>query len=315
MKPAILIPIIIGSVLLVAGGVILAIGIKNSKQANPVIHNYTVEESFNKFDFQLETADLEFKTSIDGSTKVVCDETEKDVHQVSVVDNTLTIRYQNTRQWYEKIFNFNFRKMKVTVYLSELEYDSFKLNLSTGDVDVPNAFTFNNVDASLTTGDFRFNANIVNDANIKTTTGYITLENMNAPSLKLNASTGNISLKNVHVTNDIQIDVTTGRINLDDVAAKNYKSTSSTGTVVLKNTVIENEIYIRTSTGDVRFDHSDAATLDIETSTGDVTGTLLTSKIFYVQTSTGEIDVPPSTTGGLCKIKTSTGDVSIGIIE
>ena len=316
MKPAILIPIIIiGSVLLVAGGVLIDIGVKNNRIAPRVTNTYTINENFSNFDINIDTADLAFKVSEDNSNKVVCEETEKDKHEVSVFNNTLTIKYHDERKWHEKIFNFNFARMKVTVYLTELEFDSLKINMSTGDVSVPNNFTFNSVNTTQSTGDCHFNANIVNESSFKTTTGYITMENMNAPALNLNVTTGDISLKNVHVTNNIQIDITTGRINLDSVTAKNYKSVSSTGMVVLKDTVIENEINIRTSTGDVRFDRSDATTLDIETSTGDVTGTFLTSKIFHVETSTGSIDVPPTTEGGLCKIKTSTGDVSLNIVQ
>ena len=314
MKPAVLIPIIIGSVLLAVGGVLIALGVRNNMAAARVTNTYEVKESFSKFDIDIETADLEFKLSPDISNKVVCEETEKDKHEVSVINNTLSIKYHDERKWHEKIFNFNTAKMKVTVYLSELEFDSLKIDMSTGDVVVPDFFTFNSVNSSLSTGDILFYADVVNDANIKTTTGYIDLEKVNASVLKLNASTGNVSLKNVHVTNGIQIDVTTGSINLDDVTAKNYKSTSSTGNVVLKNTVIENEINIHTSTGDVMFDRSDAVTLNIETSTGDVTGTFLTSKIFYVQTTTGSINVPISTEGGLCKVKTTTGDVSLSIV-
>ena len=62
------------------------------------------------------------------------------------------------------------------------------------------------------------------------------------------------------------------------------------------------------------FDKLDAENLEIETGTGDVRGTLLSSKIFMVKTSTGDIDVPETTTGGICKVKTSTGEVYIRIV-
>ena len=44
---------------------------------------------------------------------------------------------------------------------------------------------------------------------------------------------------------------------------------------------------------------------------GDINGIILTNKIFMVTSSTGEILVPDTTTGGICKIKTSTGNVII----
>ena len=58
---------------------------------------------------------------------------------------------------------------------------------------------------------------------------------------------------------------------------------------------------------------SDAATLSIKTDTGDVTGTLLTEKTFDAKASTGDVDVPKTTAGGVCKIRTDTGDICINI--
>ena len=69
------------------------------------------------------------------------------------------------------------------------------------------------------------------------------------------------------------------------------------------------------TTGDVTFDRSDASELYVDTSTGDVTGTFLTSKIFITNTTTGKIDVPETTEGGVCKINTTTGKIIIDIAE
>ena len=66
-------------------------------------------------------------------------------------------------------------------------------------------------------------------------------------------------------------------------------------------------------TGDITFDKCDASDIYIKTSTGDVKGTLLTEKVFYTQTSTGNIDVPKTVNGGRCEITTSTGNIKINI--
>ncbi len=55
--------------------------------------------------------------------------------------------------------------------------------------------------------------------------------------------------------------------------------------------------------------------LFIKTSTGDVEGSLLADKVFIVNTDTGEVDVPKTTSGGKCEIKTDTGDVEINIVK
>ena len=73
------------------------------------------------------------------------------------------------------------------------------------------------------------------------------------------------------------------------------------------------KISIERTTGDVTFAISDANEIKVNTTTGDVEGSLLTGKVFDVKTSTGEKQVPNSTTGGSCKITTSTGDIKITV--
>jgi DUF4097 and DUF4098 domain-containing protein YvlB len=65
----------------------------------------------------------------------------------------------------------------------------------------------------------------------------------------------------------------------------------------------------------VRFEACDAEEIIIHTDTGDVTGTLLTPKIFQVETDTGRVDIPESGSGGKCQIKTDTGDIQVEILE
>jgi DUF4097 and DUF4098 domain-containing protein YvlB len=70
---------------------------------------------------------------------------------------------------------------------------------------------------------------------------------------------------------------------------------------------------IKRTTGDVTFEGCDAAELLVATDTGDVEGTLLTEKIFFVETDTGRREYPKTTTGGKCEITTDTGDIKISI--
>ena len=63
----------------------------------------------------------------------------------------------------------------------------------------------------------------------------------------------------------------------------------------------------------MNFEASDAASIFVETDTGDVKGSLLSEKIFIINTDTGKKEVPESTTGGRCKITTDTGDIKITI--
>ena len=63
----------------------------------------------------------------------------------------------------------------------------------------------------------------------------------------------------------------------------------------------------------MEFNHCDAETICVNTDTGSVTGTLLTDKVFIIETDTGSVNVPKSITGGRCEITTDTGNIRITI--
>ncbi len=314
MKKVILIPIIIGSVLLVTGSVLFGVAIANSaKTAKRETKEYVASEAFTNLDLNLSISDLEFKVSEDDSKKLVYDETEVDKYEIGISDNTLKVKFIDERKWYERAFNWNFKPLKMTVYLPAGNYDDLTIKISTGDTKIPSNFSFNNLNYKASTGDLILESNITEYAKVESSTGNNVVKGISPKKMDLEADTGNISLENVHVTNALNIKVDTGKVNLLEVTAENLNVKSDTGKVTLTNTVIEKHIEIITSTGDVRLNDSDAETLYIKTSTGDVSGTLLTSKIFTGTSSTGKRDLPPTTEGGLCEIKTSTGDVNIKI--
>lgn len=70
---------------------------------------------------------------------------------------------------------------------------------------------------------------------------------------------------------------------------------------------------IERTTGNVEFSGCDAAELSVKTSTGHVSGSLLTDKVFIIDTVTGRVNVSKAATGGQCMIKTGTGDIDIKI--
>ena len=316
MKGLIAIPIVIGSVLLIGGGALFGYAAYKSSKNNTVeIKEYKDDElgSFNKFDIDLTIADLEFVKA--DAPKVVVQETKYDVHTVSVADNTLKVKGQDIRKWYEHLFNWNwFQKVKVTVYMPEGAYEDLKVVSATGNVTVPSDFSFTSFTTAVSTGNVNSKANVTGDITVTASTGKINFENITANRMDLKASTGDIRLKDVAVTEDIKIKTSTGDFNLENVTCKSYESSSSTGDLNFNNVKAANTINIKNDTGHVKMIASDAEELDIKTSTGYVNLQLLTSKIVYAESSTGKKNVPPSTTGGLCKIKTSTGDIKVTFV-
>lgn len=318
MKKVILIPIILGSVLLIGGGVVFGLAIyKNAtgaKAASVTTPHDLSEKTFDKFQIDLKTAEFEVKMSDNGEKKVICEETNKNHHNVKVENDTLYITQIDDTKWYEKIFNFNFEKIKVTVYVPAGEYDNMTIKSSTGSITIPNDFTFNTVSATLSTGATEIKADVKDEIKVKASTGAVYLADLSAKNTNVECSTGGVKLDNVDVQEKIFVKVSTGNIKFNNVTAKDIETKSSTGNVTYTSTKATNSIVSKTSTGDVKFEDSDAASLNIETDTGDVTGTLLTGKTFDCQSDTGKVKYPDSTIGaGLCKIRTDTGKIDIKV--
>lgn len=275
-------------------------------------NSYSGSDSIASILVDTDTADIRFAPSEDGQWKVVCHEAEKMNHTVSVEDGVLTIKVGDEREWYDHI-GIWVGSEKVTIYLPEQEYASLVIQESTGDVEVPKDFRFGTIDINVSTGDVKNYASASGAIKITASTGDIHVESVSAASMELSVTTGHVTGCDLTCEGKLSVDVSTGDARLTDVRCENFTSDGSTGDLILKNVVAAGKMSIDRSTGDVKFDACDAAQIQVDVDTGDVTGSLRSDKIFIVRSSTGDIDVPATTSGGKCQITTSTGDIKIRI--
>ena len=275
-------------------------------------NEHEINETYRNISVITDTADLVFLPAEDGKTKVVCHEEEHATHCVTVEEGSLVIEVSDTRKWYEHV-GIHFDTPKITVYLPKGEYGGLSVKISTGDVTIPEDFTFESMDVSGNTGHVTSYASASGKVKIKTSTGSIRVENISANALELSVSTGDIAAFKVTCQGDVTVHVSTGKTKLADISCKNLISSGSTGDISLKNVIAAEAFSIDRTTGDVKLDGCDAAQIAVKTNTGDVTGTLLSEKNFIAKTNTGRVDVPKTLTGGKCDITTNTGDIKISI--
>lgn len=274
-------------------------------------NEYEISEAYNNISIETKMADIEFITSQNAQTKIVCYEKHKLVHSVSVEDGTLVIENFDTRKWYEYI-NFNFERPKLTVYIPSGSYGNLNIKGTTGNVILPKEFTFENIDVSVSTGKIKSFAGAAGDVKLKASTGDIFAWGITAGSCEAKVSTGNINISNIETECDVKAYVSTGKTIITYTKCQNIESTGSTGSISLQNVSVAQKLFIERTTGNVELDNSDAKDIYIKTDTGDVKGTLLSEKVFITKTDTGKVSVPYSvTTGGKCEIITDTGDIEI----
>ena len=274
-------------------------------------NTYEISEEFSSILIDIDTADIEFKPSNDGKATVVCYEQENLSHSVLVKSGALTIEVLDTREWYEHI-NIVFNSPKITINIPQKAYDLLKINTDTSDVSIPKEFAFASVEIKGDTGDIFVASTVSNDLKIEVDTGDVWVDNISAKTVELETTTGDISVKKVNCDN-LFVTVTTGDISVEKVNCDKLTSTGDTGDIKLIDVIIVGALNIERSTGDVTLDGVDAGTITIVTDTGDVEGTILSGKVFDVDSDTGKKIVPLSTAGGLCKITTDTGDIIIAI--
>ena len=286
--------VIIGTIIFVSGMSKIDWDFKKLGSYNFETNAYEIVDEFNKIEINAKTANINFQLAEDGECKVVCYENKKEKHLTSVDNGVLKINYTNEKRWYDYLHILS-NSPKITVYLPDLDNITLTIKVSTGDVKLPSDFTFESISISGSTCHVKCFASSINQTKIHVSTGDIIIENATAKNYDLHVSTGYAKITNVN--------------------CENIVSTGSTGDIKLNNVIASEKISIERSTGKVKFYRCDANELKIITSTGDVEGTLLSDKVFIVKSSTGDIDVPSSITGGRCEITTSTGDIEVRVVN
>lgn len=313
--------VILGSVLLILTGMVMFVitlsinkwDFKTFVSGSVSTNTYEITDKISNIIIDESECDINIIYTDDETSKVVVKEESNRLHIVEVNEDTLTIKEEDNRAWFEKLFDFYDTEM--TIYINNNLLDDLNIDTSTGDIKVSDKFTFNNVAINGSTADVLFNAKVIENIKIHVNTGDIKMTNVVCANADLELSTGDIEIENLNCNGDLKIEVSTGESFLKKVICKNFYSTGSTGELFLSNVIVSYNMEIQRNTGDVKFDRCDAGNIVVETSTGDVTGTFLTNKIFIIDTSTGDKKVPESNTGGKCKITTSTGDVVIDIVN
>lgn len=273
-------------------------------------NEYIITEGFKNIAISANTANVQILPSENAECRVICYEHTKVKHATKVEGDTLIIESEDTRRWYDYI-GIDFRTSAITVYLPKAEYGALTVKNSTGDVEIPGNYTFDSMDIVTSTGDVRNEASATGAVKIKASTGDIFTEDITAGTLNLTVSTGKVTIKGVACEGDVRVRVSTGDATLTDVTCNSLITTGNTGKVTMNNVVAKEKFNIKRSTGDVKMDGCDAAEIHVETDTGSVTGTLLSEKVYIVDTDTGNVTVPESVTGGKCKISTNTGNIKI----
>ena len=236
-----------GLILLTAGLSIAGFDFAKLGTRNMVTNTYGVEESFTHIRVDGITADIAFQPA--DELQVVCYEDEKIPYSVYVEADTLVVTCKDNRKWHDYI-GINFESAAVTVYLPAGEYGDLKISCTTGKVNVPEQFTFQNAQVELTTGHACWKAGVSQDLTIQCTTGDITIENTLCNRLYAKTTTGSVKLNRVDAA-EIEIKTTTGDVTGTLLSGKVFTTKVTTGDVYVPHGDFVGTCKVTTTTGDV----------------------------------------------------------------
>ena len=299
--------------LIVVGIVVALIGFLNGGLETPMVSkSYEISEQFLGISIKGDNNDVRFALSEDGICRVECVEFEKVPNEVSVKDQTLEINSINGRKWYDYI-GFSMGSGSVTVYLPSAAYQALNVDNSTGDVEVPAGFSFESVSVSSSTGDVKLSGISAGMVTVNGKTGNVEISHTTVSgSVAVRISTGKVAMKSL-AAGDVTLNASTGEISLETVRCASLTTKNTTDAHRYEDVIVSGDANITGRTSDITLIGFDAANIDIKTSTGDIFGILLSAKRFDVDTSTGEIIRPQDGEGGICKARSSTGDVEFRI--
>ena len=117
--------IILGSIVLIfVGMIIFVVALSTNKEGTGFFNNgtivtntYKVDEDFNNIIIEESVCDINIIYKESDSTSINLKELSNIQHIIEVKDNTLTIKENDQRKWYEKIFNFY--DTEIIVYLNK----------------------------------------------------------------------------------------------------------------------------------------------------------------------------------------------------
>lgn len=254
--------LVLGLSLMVLGGLIFTgVLAVNDWDFNKLSqHKYETEtleftEDFENISINTSTDDIVFKKSEDEKCKVVFYQDQKIKHTAKISGKTLMIGKTDTRNWYDHIEFFSFDTTKITLYLPKEIYSSLDIKTDTGDIKIPDSFSFGGLKIKGSTSDVSLNSSVSGVAEITVSTGDISVADAKFNKLKISASTGDIKIMNSDA-DEMFIKTDTGDVEGRLLTSKIFITNSETGTINVPKTEKGGKCEVKTSTGDIKFEIS-----------------------------------------------------------
>ncbi len=316
-----IITLIVAIALMLGGGLMMLISLSvmgdSWKNVNPGTEKTdTVSLSVSSLDVDVWDVAVEILPSPDGNCTVTRTENEKFSYSVTVENETLVIRRNDLRKWYERWNLFSFDTPSLTVRLPEKNYKTLNVKSRSCGVLVEEGLTFEKAAISVTSGKIRYYADAKDELILSSTSGGLEVKNVSAKVIQGSVTSGSLLVENV-TAHGLTFSAVSGSSTVKNAAvSEDFSLKGSSGSVTLENVVCGGNLSVKNTSSSILLNRCDGKNITIKSVSGSVKGTVLTEKIFLAKSSSGSVNVPDSVPdGGFCEIETTSGSIHISLAE
>lgn len=322
----------ISTALVLSGALIAACGfaLAGKPAENAVVKNEQIG-GFDSVKVDGASSDIVFALSDDGAESVEFTGSGKTECDVSVKDETLTIKLTDMRKWYDLLGSVFSGNEKLTVYLGAREYSKLEIASLSGSVDLPSGLSFADADIRTSSGNADIGAAVSGTLAVRASSGSVKMNGVNVRTLEADASSGNIyasdiaadsasfctssgsiKITDAEIGGALSASASSGELSLENVDCGSAVLDASSGSIGLTSVKAESGITGECISGDIRLTACAAPEMDLTTSSGSVKGTVSGDMIYITKTSSGSVTVPDSVKdGGMCRVETISGNIDI----
>ena len=258
------------------------------------LNSCVVNQPFSNIAIDSADCTIRLLPATDGACRVSYRHLAQVGHIITVGQDTLTIRQQDKRSWLERLRG-NWGGGEIEVYLPGTVYRNLNIRTASGTVEIPNNFVFDSAILHVVSGNVSCSGGVRERLEVKTVSGRISLEGLCSPCLQLWAKT------------------ISGHIELIRISCDSLTATSTSGAMKFTSLAAEASLRATNISGKMVLTDCDAGSLELKTISGRISANLRTPKVFSAHSVSGQVSVPPTSSGGPCKITTTSGSITCTI--
>jgi len=232
---------------------------------NDIIKNesYSLEDIEN-ISLNLKSSDVEFFESDNNELKVIQYGNSNATEFTGTVNNK-SIKIIDSRNSF-MFFNFG-HNSRYEVYLPKNYSGNLVVETISGEISLNNfVLNLKAMEIKSVSGDIRLNSKFTaNETNVKTVSGEIIINQINSDKVALETTSGDIEIDSI-ISNNLNISTVSGEVTLDSISNM-VKINTTSGDVTVKNLTITDDSKISTISGEIEIGMNEDSDCRIKTDT------------------------------------------------